>query len=86
MNARGALAASVRVLGCYQGLKIHQGELRAAAAEGGEKYPAKRNCASDKCLKRWQNVICWHLPSEGHDCSERDGVAFTTFLAAALGG
>lgn len=35
MNACGALAASVRVLGCYQGLKIHPGELRAAAAEGG---------------------------------------------------
>lgn len=88
MNACGALAASVRVLGCYQGLKIHPGGTRGSCswAVGGEIYPAKKNCEPDKCLKRWQNVICWHLPSEGHECSERDGVAFTTFLATALGG
>lgn len=50
MNACGALAASVRVLGRYQGLKIHPGgegwELRAAAAERGVKNTQQRKTVS----------------------------------------
>lgn len=46
MNVCAALAASVRVLGCYRGLKIHPGGLRV----GGK--TRQRKTKSDKCLKR----------------------------------
>lgn len=81
MNACGALAAaSVRVLGCYLGLKYIQGGTQGSCsrAGGGGGNSAKRNSGADKCLKRWQNVICWHLPTEGPRCFKHDGAAFTT--------
>lgn len=55
MNARGALAAaSVRVLGCYLGLKYIQGGTQGSCsrAGGGGGDSAKRNSGADKCLKR----------------------------------
>lgn len=55
MNACGALAAaSVRVLGCYLGLKYIQGGTQGSCsrAGGGGGDSAKRNSGADKCLKR----------------------------------
>lgn len=71
MNACGALAAvSVRVLGCYLGLKYIQWgtQGRCSWIGGGWRSLCKEKLRADKCLKRWLNVICWHLPTVGPRC------------------
>lgn len=85
MNACGALAAaSVRVLGRYLGLKYIRGGGERPRAAGGDS--AKRNSRADKCLKCWQNVICWHLTTEETRCFKHDRVAFTIFVTSAKEG
>lgn len=70
----------IRVL---SGFKRHPGGNPGRLQLSRREASAQRNSGPDKCSKCWQNVICWHLPTEDPRCFKHDRLAFTKFLASS---
>lgn len=70
-----------------EGIRVLSGFEIYPGGNGGRLKPdprgLKRNRGADECLKGWQNVICWHLPTESPRCFKHDGVGVATFPTSA---